>query len=330
MQIEWQPTDTIDAQPTRVDGQQRFDEPFPLLLANSNGDATPTAAAHWVATNRGAIELAHDSIGVLLFRNFGLRTDADFDQFIRAFDYPNFTYEDSLSNAVRVNRTERVFTANEAPPDVDIVMHHEMAQTPLYPSRLLFFCEKAAERAGQTPLCRSDVLLERVRERYPDFVSDCERLGLKYTSVMPDQADSLSGQGRSWRSTLSVDSRTAAEQRLSELGYDWQWLPDGELRVTTGTLPAIRTLADDRKTFFNQLISAYYGWASVDGQPAVCYGDGSALPADALDYAIAQADKLAFDTPWEDGDVALVNNFLVMHGRRAFQGTRKVLASLVA
>jgi hypothetical protein len=30
------------------------------------------------------------------------------------------------------------------------------------------------------------------------------------------------------------------------------------------------------------------------------------------------------------GDVALVDNFLAMHGRRPFSGTRKVLASLIA
>jgi alpha-ketoglutarate-dependent taurine dioxygenase len=46
--------------------------------------------------------------------------------------------------------------------------------------------------------------------------------------------------------------------------------------------------------------------------------------------AIELADELSFDTPWQAGDVALVDNFLVMHGRRPFSGERAVLASLVA
>jgi hypothetical protein len=36
-----------------------------------------------------------------------------------------------------------VFTANEAPAEIEIFLHHEMAQTPRFPSHLFFFCEKS-------------------------------------------------------------------------------------------------------------------------------------------------------------------------------------------
>jgi alpha-ketoglutarate-dependent taurine dioxygenase len=41
-------------------------------------------------------------------------------------------------------------------------------------------------------------------------------------------------------------------------------------------------------------------------------------------------EEITFDVPWQTGDIALVDNFLVMHGRRPFQGKRRVLASLFA
>jgi alpha-ketoglutarate-dependent taurine dioxygenase len=46
--------------------------------------------------------------------------------------------------------------------------------------------------------------------------------------------------------------------------------------------------------------------------------------------AIELADQLTFDIPWQTGDIALVDNYLAMHGRRPFEGQRKVLASLVS
>ena len=59
---------------------------------------------------------------------------------MEALPLPAFTYDESLSNAVRRNRTDRVFTANEAPPELEIFLHHEMAQTPCFPRYLFFYC----------------------------------------------------------------------------------------------------------------------------------------------------------------------------------------------
>ncbi len=331
MTRQWQFSDVPGAQvkPIRVALSQQHDgHDFPLIVTNESTASKP-AIERWVTANRRAIEQANQQIGAILFRGFDLQTDRDFDRFIRLFELPNFTYAESLSNAVRVNRTERVFTANEAPPEVNIVMHHEMAQTPLFPSRLLFFCEQAADKAGQTPLCRSDILFERLETEFPEFAADCETKGLRYTVEMPDQADALSGQGRSWRSTLNAESREDAEAKLRGLNYGWRWLPDGSLRATTPLLPAVRKLDSGKKTFFNQLISAAYGWKPIDGKPAVTFGDATELPTDALERAAQLAEALAFDTPWQTGDAVMINNYLVMHGRRPFQGTRKVLASLV-
>ena len=130
-----------------------------------------------------------------------LNSPEDCDAFASAFELTNFPYIESLSNAVRVNYTERIFSANEAPADVTIYFHHEMAQTPIYPAKLFFFCQTPAEEGGETPLCRSDVLFERLAEKCPEFARNCEQKGLRYSNVMPAENDPKSGMGRSWKST---------------------------------------------------------------------------------------------------------------------------------
>src|SRR5690606_30283816 len=109
-------------------------------------------------------------------------------------------------------------------------------------------------------------------------------------------------------------------------------LPDGCLRATTPVLPAVREISPGRKTFFNQLIAAFKGWKDARNDPSksITFGDGAPLDAAAVHRAAELADELAFDVPWQPGDVALVDNFITMHGRRSFTGTRKVWASLVA
>ncbi|MDJ0979216.1 MAG: TauD/TfdA family dioxygenase [Erythrobacter sp.] len=299
---------------------------FPALITGG-GDL-----AAFLKTNKGAVDAALEDAGALLFRGFDVPDPIAFDAAVEGYGEAGFTYEDSLSNAVRTNVTPRVFTANEAPPSTEIFLHHEMAQTPLYPSKLFFYCEVAEMTGGATPLCRSDRVAERLAEVAPDFLARLEAEGVRYTNVMPGDDDAGSGQGRSWRSTLSVATSEEAETRLMELGYSWAWLEDGSLRVTTAALPAVRALRDGRRSFFNQLIAAFRGWSDSRNDPnkAITFGEGEPITAEDMAPAIALADELTVDCEWQAGDVALVDNFTVMHGRRPFQGKRRVLASLVA
>ncbi|WOJ98238.1 TauD/TfdA family dioxygenase [Congregibacter brevis] len=308
---------------------------FPCILGNGDEHSSGLGLEDTllrIAQERGKLSGLLKEHGAILFRGMPLRSAVHFDAFIGAFELPNFRYADSLSNAVRTNRTDRVFTANEAPPTVEIFLHHEMAQTPVYPSKLFFFCETAPQCGGETPICRSDWLLELMREQQPQFLKRCDEEGLQYTNVMPQRADAGSGQGRSWTDTLGTHDRNVAEQRLLDLGYSWSWLPKGELKVTTPVLPAVKELANGTKVFFNQLIAAYRGWNDNrnKGEKSVTFGSGEEIPADDLALTAALAEQITEDVAWQQGDVVLIDNYMIMHGRRPFEGSRAVLASLVA
>lgn len=302
---------------------------FPLVIKNKTPDISLDEAKAWVEENLDELKDRLSTSGALMFRGFNLATDKDFDAFISWFNYQTFTYEESLSNAVRVNRTPRVFTANEAPPSEGIFLHNEMAQTPIYPTRLFFFCEQAAETQGETSLCPCDKLYDRLVELDPDFIRMCEEKGVKYTNIMPNGDNPESGQGRGWQTTLNAATKEAAEERLKELGYSWTWLPDGSLGATSKVLPAVKHLERGTSVFFNQLIAAYQGWGDVShfGAKIISFGDDSDITDEQMKTVVQAADELIFDVPWQNGDVALIDNYMAMHGRRPFTGKRAVLAS---
>lgn len=320
-------------QKQQADFQQQYpDGPFPALVVNGDEGLDLKGAVEWVQAEKDRLFEALSDSGTVLFRGFPLKSPEDFDAFIGAFGESGFTYKESLSNAVRVNLTPRVFTANEAPPEVGIYLHHEMAQTPLYPSKLYFFCEIAADEGGETPVCRSDVLLDRMKEEMPEFVESCREKLVKYSLIMPSVDDPESGQGRGWQSTLGVATKEEGEARLEKLGYSWRWLEDGSLLTTTPALPAIKKSANGREAFFNQLIAAFLGWADIShtGVHKIAFGDGAPMPDDAMQKVCDMAEDLIVDLPWQPGDVAMVDNYQVMHGRRSFVGKRRVLASLIS
>jgi len=298
---------------------------FPPTVEAPASLATLEAACQWLGEERQGLLRTLAQEGAVLLRGFPLRTAEDFDAFSGAFGFTPFTYEESLSNAVRINKTPRVFTANEAPPEVNILLHHEMAQTPFPPEKLFFFCQSAAERGGETPLCRSDWLFSRFRAIDPAGASAFEAKGVRYSTRMPGRNEAASGQGRSWGSTLGAESRAQAEQRLGRLGYDYQWLEDDALLATSPVLPAVDTLPDGRKTFFNQVIAAGRGWKAVGPgkPPPVSFGDGTLIPEALLETVVTLAEALTVPLRWQDGDLALIDNRQVMHGRFPYGGARK-------
>ncbi|MCA9137281.1 MAG: TauD/TfdA family dioxygenase [Planctomycetales bacterium] len=303
---------------------------FPLVYSCDPGAITLAQFTEWVSGNRDELLSLATQHGAVAFRGFPTPSAEDFDAFVQSLGIENFPYAKSLSNAVRINRTPRVFSANEAPPEVKIFFHHEMAQTPLYPKYIMFFCEIAPQSGGATPLCRSDILYSELMKQCPEFAAKCEQAGLQYTNVMPGNDDPNSGMGRSWHSTLGVETKSAAEARLRELGYSLEWLANDCLKATTPPLPAVMEVAPGQKTFFNQLIAAYCGWKDERNDPsaAIRHGDGSKLDSDAVNVAVDLAEQLAYDHQWHAGDIVLLDNTVAMHARRPFQGTRKVLASL--
>src|SRR5580704_13528363 len=93
-----------------VAGQQTHaDSLFPLAYERRDPAVDLESSCAWVRAHTGQLQEEACRHGAVFLRGFGLRTAEDFDRFITAFGLPPFTYEDSLSYAVRVNRTPKVF-----------------------------------------------------------------------------------------------------------------------------------------------------------------------------------------------------------------------------
>ena len=307
---------------------------FLQVIENDLGLKNITATQAWLIENKKSIELKLDEQGAILFKDLPIMTAEDFDQFVSTFNYDTFTYEESLSNAVRINKTNKVFTANEAPKEVEIFLHHEMAQTPTYPQKIFFFCRSAANKGGETPLCRSDDLYEALLREDKNLIDRFEDLGVIYTSIMTSEDEFMSGQGRSWQRTLGVTSRDEAEIKLANLGYSWDWIEENNLSVTTRTFKAIKELAEGKKSFFNQVIAASLGWIknSKNQVSPVRFGNGDEIEQSHIELITDLAESLTLLRSWQDNDILIIDNYRVMHGRKPFSGqkNREVLVSLTS
>ena len=307
-------------------------QPFLQEVENDSGLNNLKSTQDWLKENKIFIELKLEEHGAIIFKDFPIKTAEDFDQFVSTFNYDTFTYEESLSNAVRINKTNKVFTANEAPREVEIFLHHEMAQTPTYPKNIFFFCKSASETGGETPLCRSDQLYEELLKEDKTLIESFEKFGVIYNSIMSSGDELISGQGRSWQKTLGVSTKNDAEAKLLELGYSWDWIEGDNLSVTTKPLKATKELENGKKSFFNQVIAASLGWkkSSKNQIAPVRFGNDQEINQSAIEHISELAQSLTLLRSWQDNDILLIDNYRVMHGRKPFSGNknREVLVSL--
>ena len=119
-----------------------------------------------------------------------------------------------------------------------------------------------------------------------------------------------------------------------------EWQPNGALHVLQ-QLPAIRRVkSTNTPTFFNGF-AGVYGRARDNGalKPPyrgtdggihlpTTYGDGSEIPVEYLERLLEIQDEIGFLTPWQPGDVALIDNHTAQHARTPWVGKRSLLVSL--
>jgi hypothetical protein len=150
------------------------------------------------------------------------------------------------------------------------------------------------------------------------------------------------GFGKSWQATYQSEDRAEVERRIAEKGREYQWFPDGNLRVVMRA-PGIRTHSvtgdlywgNQAATFHTAALSERAG-AGIRGlypdpmtRPKMAfYGDGSPIADE--DIAAIAAALIAEETVfrWKVRDVLLVDNQAIAHGRRPFKGERQILVVL--
>jgi alpha-ketoglutarate-dependent taurine dioxygenase len=285
----------------------------------------------WATGARSAVENLLTQHKALLFRGFDGQSADQLDTFVAATSTGGpLEYIDRTTPRTRVGGG--IYTSTVYPARYAIEQHSEGTYWHRWPCKLYFACAIAATRGGETPLTDNAAVLGRLPAEIRDAFAQ-KNFMLKRTFNK--------GFGLSWQETFQTEQRSAVEAYCASHDIEFEWRA-GDVLLTRQVRAAIRqNPRTGEMVWFSH--AAFYHASSYARELAAglveacgpdelpydtCFGDGTVIPtpwAESIRAAIA-AETHRF--PWQRGDILLVDNMAVAHGRAPYEGERRVLVAM--
>lgn len=285
--------------------------------------------SQWAAGNVDLIKERLSKIGAVLCRGFKLPTVADFEEFmtIVAGDLLDYSYRSTPRSQV----SGKIYTSTEYPAHQTIPLHNEMSYTRQWPMVLGFFCVEPAGEGGETPIADSRKVLARIE---PEMRARFSQKQVRYVRNYGDDLD------LPWQDVFQTSEPAEVEEYCRQAGIEWEWKSDKRLRTSQLCQAVATHPVTGEQVWFNQAHLFHISSLEPEVRQALMasgegelprntfYGDGSAIEESDLAQVRAAYDREMVSFPWQKGDVLLVDNMLVAHGRRPYRGSRKIVVGL--
>lgn len=301
---------------------------LPLLIGRNGGSACDLP--QWIREHKTFVDeklLAH---GAILFRGFPVFTVDAFEKFATALSPQSADYV--YRSTPRTSVAKSVFTATEYPPAEDIPLHNECAYQLTWPLKVAFCCLTPALQQGETPIADMRRVTAAVpRETLERYASRKVQYVRHYTPCVD----------LPWQTVFQTDDHDVVRQFCVDNDLTCEWLDKDTLRTTQVCQGVAHHPITGERMLFNQ--AHLFHFSSLGAATAKSlvetfgadrlprnsfYGDGEPIRQEDLEAVRGAFQREAVQFPWRRGDVLLVDNMQVAHGRRPFRGPRKVLVSL--
>lgn len=305
--------------------------PDERILLQVQAQAGDRDIVSFVQAHDKEIQAALLEHGAVLLRGFDVHSVEDFSRCIDAtgLERLDYVYRSTPRTAV----ADKIFTATEYPPQQEILLHNENAYQRDWPLKVAFCCLISATSGGATPLGDIRKITAAIG---PRLLEQFTERSVRYVRHYRKHVD------LSWQVVFQADAPEPVAEFCRAAGIEHEWLDADTLRtsqVAQGS--AVHPLSGER-LYFNQAHLFHVTSLGQAGAQSLIklfgadrlprhstYGDGAEIAPEDLEQIRAAFRRHEVSFPWQPGDVLLLDNMQVAHGRRPFQGPRKIVAALL-
>lgn len=287
-------------------------------------------ALDWVHQHRDYVKALLLDKGAVLIRGLDIETGEQFSQVMNViFQKPLLPYTNR--STPRKELINNIFSSSEYHADQIIVQHNENSYSNKWPGYIGFFCVLPSATGGETPICDSRLIYQRLPE---DVVKRFESHGVMYVR-------NYSIIDLPWSEVFQTQDKNEVEMICRNNGMQFEWYGNNSLRTTHINQAAIMHPIKMEKVWFNQAHLFHISnlpdgirddLLAVVGEQGLprnaYYGDGTPIENEVLDIVrnLYEKEKLFFK--WEKGDLLILDNMLWTHGRNKYCGAREILVGM--
>jgi alpha-ketoglutarate-dependent taurine dioxygenase len=322
----------------------------PLFIEPAASQAIDVPAfLRWVTERRSDLDALLLLHGGIVFRGSPIASSAQFSEFSEVLGPYVGDYSGGASARSKI--VGNVMEATRLAKEIKIPLHQEMCYLRDYPGHIAFYCVTPADKGGETIVAD----MRRFTRELPDSIRrKLESTGISVVRNFAAPAEDGSEDNadhpdqRSWKFAFYTDTREAVEATCADKGMEAIWNDDGSLTVrntyaaftahpVTGEMIYRNVAHVDPGAGFSanlpdarrRRIEAMLSRQAI--RTGYYYGDGSVVsPAESAELR-ALFDQIELSWQWRPGDIMLLDNLLMAHGRNSFEGEfRNVQVALLA
>lgn len=212
-----------------------------------------------------------------------------------------------------------------APPEMRIQFHNELAYAMEFPKYVTFAMVTQASEDGTTTLADNFAVQKRLSE---DLLRKMRTLGVQYVRYLHDESESSAPDFySSWQGafqTVDID-QAMRKGNSAEASSVMTKHPDGRRLVHTLWCPVFIDHPTLGELFFNSILNRHSSGWPYGVIPYDCiWGDGSEMSEGELADIRQAYDECTIFVRLDPGDVLVVDNLRVVHGRTPYKGNRQL------
>ncbi len=316
------------------------DNKWVRVLESPAADSSLDALFSQLSGEQPALRSILADHGGLLLRGWAVNTPARFEALADCFLAEQASYIGGVSRRSRIHNN--VYNTTEAPSDVVIEQHLEATHTPCPPELILFNCQVAPADRGETPMASFAELYDRLPQQ---VTKPLENERVVYTRELIDResvfyrvlpASVTQSLALSWQEVSGCDDFHQACSVLEAEGYEVTRRGARRLR-TRCSQPVIETHPKTGRKgwYLSDQITRTLPWYTTLPRRALrsvlgmefALESGRTLPAAVTDLVHATLQEARFSFRWQAGDVLVLDNHQMSHGRNPFSGERLILTA---